>query len=143
MTRKPTFSFNDTDEVGIDQVPLNALILIEDDSEPANGTGSPKLIYLNDKTSIDGATTISELLALTTQWNEVGGGSLSRSVYNFTATAAQTVFTITYDTATNTDVYLNGVKMIDAEQYTLSGNDTLTLENGAQAGDLIELIAFI
>lgn len=56
MNRKPVFSFDNTTSTGIDQVPVNGVILIEDD-----GSG-PRQIVLTDKTGITGTTTIATLL---------------------------------------------------------------------------------
>ena len=54
MIKKPVYTFDTTASTGIDRVPLNALMLIED----SDGTGTPKLIYLNNKDTIDNNTTI-------------------------------------------------------------------------------------
>lgn len=62
MNRKPVFSFDSTTSTGIDQVPVNGVILIEND-----GFG-PRQIVLTDKTGITGATTIADLLALPAQY---------------------------------------------------------------------------
>ena len=68
MTRKPLFSFDTGADVGIDAVPLNGVIYIED----SDGSGTPKIIKLNDKTSITGLTTISDLLTTySAQWGDI------------------------------------------------------------------------
>ena len=66
MVKKTLYTFNNTVDTGIDKVPLNNIIFIED----SDGTGIPKLIDLLDKTSITSVTTIAELLALPSQWTE-------------------------------------------------------------------------
>ena len=65
-----------------------------------------------------------------------------RAVYEFTSTANQTAFSgtdengLTLDLlqANDNDVYLNGVRLIITDDYTVSG-DVLTLVSGAAAGD--------
>ena len=65
-----------------------------------------------------------------------------RAVYEFTSTANQTAFSgvddngLTLDLlqANDNDVYLNGVRLIITDDYTISG-DVLTLVSGAAAGD--------
>ena len=65
-----------------------------------------------------------------------------RAVYEFTSTANQTAFSgvddngLTLDLlqANDNDVYLNGVRLIITDDYTISG-DILTLVSGAAAGD--------
>lgn len=64
MTPKPTFSFDSLTSTGLDKVPLNNIILIED----SNGSGKPKQIIIKDKTGVTAATTVSAFLALTAQW---------------------------------------------------------------------------
>lgn len=65
MNKKHLYSFKDVNTVGIDKVPENSPILIED----SDGTGIPYQIFLVDKTGITGATTINTLLTtLTSQW---------------------------------------------------------------------------
>ena len=65
-----------------------------------------------------------------------------RAVYEFTSTANQTAFsgtdenglTIDLLQANDNDVYLNGVRLIITDDYTISG-DVLTLTSGAASGD--------
>ena len=65
-----------------------------------------------------------------------------RAVYEYTSTANQTAFSgvddngLTLDLlqANDNDVYLNGVRLIITDDYTISG-DVLTLVSGAAAGD--------
>ena len=74
-----------------------------------------------------------------------GPGSIRqgrRAVYEFTSTANQTAFSgtdengLTLDLlqANDNDVYLNGVRLIITDDYTISG-DVLTLTSGAASGD--------
>ena len=74
MVKHPIFIFEDTTSTGLDVVPLNRVILIED----SNGLGDPLLIILIDKTGITAGTTINTLLNLPTLWKDMGsvGGVL-------------------------------------------------------------------
>jgi len=60
---------------------------------------------------------------------------------NFTATAAQTTFTVAY-TVGYIDVYLNGLKLIIGTDVTATNGTSIVLASGAAAGDLIETVAY-
>ena len=53
MQRKILYSFDNTTSTGIDQVPINGVILIE------NSGGLPKFTFVNHKTGVDKFTTIA------------------------------------------------------------------------------------
>jgi hypothetical protein len=61
----------------------------------------------------------------------------------FTATAAQTTFTITggYD-AGFADVYLNGVKLVNGVDVAVTSGTDVVLTVGAAAGDSVDVIAY-
>ncbi len=75
------------------------------------------------------------------------------NVYNYTATAGQTVFTgvdnnsntLSFTAQANCFVFVNGVRIVLGQDYTLTNGNTLTLSVAANAGDLIyiEVIAKI
>lgn len=71
----------------------------------------------------------------------VAGGSASiKSTQTFTATAGQTVFTITGGyTVGLIDVFLNGV-YLSPNQTTATNGTTVTLDDAAVAGDIIDVI---
>ena len=73
-------------------------------------------------------------------WANSTSSGVSFTVTDFTATASQTTFTVTY-TVGLVEVYRNGVKLAIAE-YTASNGTTIVLATGANAGDLIEVVAF-
>jgi len=70
--------------------------------------------------------------------NTASGVSYTKT--DFTATASQTTFTVTY-TVGLVEVYRNGVKLAIAD-YTASNGTTIVLATGATVGDVIEVIAF-
>ena len=73
-----------------------------------------------------------------------GGGSTTRTVYRYVATANQTLFpssgSISY-TVGYVDVFLNGTKL-DSTEFTATNGTTVTLTTGATVSDIVELIAF-
>ena len=73
-------------------------------------------------------------------WVASTSSGVSFTVTDFTATAGQTTFTVTY-TVGLVEVYRNGVKLAQAD-YTASNGTTIVLATGANAGDVIEVVAF-
>jgi hypothetical protein len=73
-------------------------------------------------------------------WAASTSSGVSFVVTDFVATAAQTTFTVTY-TVGLVEVYRNGVKLAIAD-YTASNGTTIVLATGANAGDVIEVVAF-
>lgn len=73
-------------------------------------------------------------------WAASTSSGVSFTVTNFTATAAQTTFTVTYVVGL-VEVYRNGVKLAIAD-YTASNGTTIVLATPANAGDVIEVVAF-
>jgi len=73
-------------------------------------------------------------------WAANSATGASFNVTDFTATASQTTFTVTY-TVGLVEVYRNGVKLAIAD-YTASNGTTIVLATGANVGDVIEVIAF-
>ena len=64
----------------------------------------------------------------------------SRTVTDFTATAGQTTFTVAY-TVGLIDVYRNGVKLAGVD-FTATNGTSVVLATGANAGDIIETVAY-
>jgi hypothetical protein len=58
----------------------------------------------------------------------------------FTATAAQTTFTVSY-TAGLVEVFLNGAKLSGAD-FTATNGTSIVLASGANAGDTVDVIAY-
>ena len=73
-------------------------------------------------------------------WAASTSSGVSFAVTDFTATASQTTFTVTY-TVGLVEVYRNGVKLAQAD-YTASNGTTIVLATPANSGDIIEVVAF-
>jgi len=72
------------------------------------------------------------------------GVASQRIVTTFTATAGQTTFTPSSGYALGyCDVFLNGVKLVNGDDYTAANGTTVVLASGASAGDSVEVVAFI
>tara|TARA_Y100000389_G_scaffold103441_2_gene100331 strand:+ start:14593 stop:15243 length:651 start_codon:yes stop_codon:yes gene_type:complete len=67
--------------------------------------------------------------------------SRQSSKQNATLTEDQTAVTVTGGfSGSSIQVYLNGVKIIQGEDYSLNGTSGITLTQGASAGDIIEFV---
>jgi hypothetical protein len=63
--------------------------------------------------------------------------------HTITATAGQTVFNASGGYAPNyVDVYLNGVKLVDVEDFTATNGLTVTLLSPASLNDVVEIISY-
>jgi len=165
MIRKPIFSFDDTTSTGIDVVPVDSVILIENNT----GIDSPLLIYLFDKTGITSSTTIATLLTLTTQWTLFSAGDLDdldnvtitskqdgdlvmwdassskwinqtvsyMSTTDFTATLNQDTFNITYDPG-GVEVFIDGLKL-RSDEYTASNGTSVVLDVPVAADTWVQI----
>lgn len=72
------------------------------------------------------------------------GVASQRLVNEFTATAGQTTFTPNYYyTIGYVDVYLNGVKLVNEDDFTATNGTTIVLTTGATAGDNVSVVAYI
>ena len=75
-------------------------------------------------------------------WDAIGGGaSFAYNKTSATATASQTTFSATY-TAGYVEVYLNGVKLVSATDFTATNGTSVVLTTGAAAGDSVDIIAY-
>lgn len=71
------------------------------------------------------------------------GVASQRVVTQFTATSGQTTFTPQSGyTVGYLDVFLNGVKLVNGDDYTASNSTNVVLASGASAGDSVELVSF-
>ena len=83
-------------------------------------------------------------------WQNAGSSVNGTSQrYNYTATNAQTTFTgadnngntLAYD-AGYVDVYLNGVKLLNATDVTVTSGSSVVLASGATTGDIVDIVAY-
>ena len=99
-------------------------------------------------TSVAGTGTVSGLTltgTVTTSGSLTLGGNLSIAadmIYDtFTATAAQTIFTAsTTYTSGKIEVFVNGVKMRNATDVTVTSGTTVTFATGLAVGSLVDLV---
>jgi len=62
---------------------------------------------------------------------------------NFTATAGQTTFTLAQGYAVgDVDVFLNGVKLLEGDDYFASTGTTVVLNSPAAVGDFIQVVSY-
>jgi hypothetical protein len=103
------------------------------------------LLFANTTTSLDRLTVGANGYVLASNgtapaWIPNTASGVSFVVTNITASASQTTFTVSY-TVGLIEVYRNGVKLAIAD-YTASNGTTVVLATGANAGDVIEVVAF-
>ena len=114
--------------------------------------------YLGNKTTdpaldnsgnplIEGALYFNTTIDLMRVYNGASWQDASSSVngtanrYNYTATAGQTTFAATYDIG-YVDVYFNGTRLIDGDDFTATNGSTVVLTVGAGLGDSVYIIGF-
>jgi hypothetical protein len=74
-------------------------------------------------------------------WATAAGGASTLQTQEYTATAGQTTFAVTYTAGSIEGVYRNGIKLGTAD-YTASSGTNIVLASGATAGDLICIVSF-
>ena len=119
-------------------------------SDTYQGSGATDPIVRNDGSPLQAGdlffnTTLNEMRNYTgSVWKSAGStinGTSQRQ--SFTATAGQTVFTITggYD-AGFADVYLKGTKLQNGVEVDVSSGTDVVLALGATAGDIVDVVAY-
>jgi len=124
-------TFTTAYDVGGIQVFLNGVRLQDSDFTATNGS---TIVLASGAAAND---------VLSIQKFELGSIHVTAAVLTdaeFTATANQTTFTTNY-TAGTIQVFLNGIKLQDAD-YTATNGTTVVLAVGADAGDLLEVQKF-
>jgi hypothetical protein len=99
-----------------------------------NGTNSATRL------GIGASTYVLTSNGTTAAWATPPGSSVL-NITDFTATASQTSFTVTYTVGLVEGVYRNGVKLGLAD-YTATSGTAIVLASGATAGDLIQVVYF-
>jgi len=101
----------------------------------ASGTGTTKTITINASGSGGGGSS---------------GGDAANALdgFKYTATAGQTVFTDSDDNGSvlsyekhlaNLQVFLNGILLVETDDYTETDSSTLTLATGADSDDILQI----
>ena len=70
-----------------------------------------------------------------------GNSAIVRQTYSLTSETTELSFSAGYIVG-YVDVYLNGVKLIDTEDYEATNASTITLTTAAPSGDVIEVVAY-
>ena len=70
-----------------------------------------------------------------------GGGGLNYQRNSFTATAGQTTFTVTYNTA-NVQVFVNGI-LLATTDYTATNGTSVVLGTGAGLNSIVDVITWV
>jgi hypothetical protein len=86
------------------------------------------------------AAALNDIIEVYKYGSEYIPNNALRTVNTFTATAAQTTFSVTYSVGL-LDVFYNGSKLAAAE-YTATNGTTVVFANACTAGDIIEIIAY-
>jgi hypothetical protein len=75
-------------------------------------------------------------------WQAAGSsvnGTSERQTY--TATSGQTTFSVTYDPG-YVDVFLNGLKLLVATDFTATSGTSIILTTGATTGDIVDIVSY-
>ena len=76
-------------------------------------------------------------------WTVDASSVTTRVIQKFTATASQTAFTVTGGyTVGMVDVFLNGIKLDNAVDFTATDGSVVTLAAGAAVGDIVEVYKY-
>ena len=112
------------------QVYLNGILLVDSaDYVATNGTS----VVLNSGVADSGHhVNIVAYETLAT------GGATTITTTAFTATAGQTTFTTDY-TAGKINVYLNGILLVDSDDYTASNGTSIVLSTAAVLNDIVQV----
>jgi len=74
-------------------------------------------------------------------WVPFNQTQVGRIQETFTATAAQSEFTVNYD-PNIVDVYLNGFKLVKGSDFTGSNGTSITVSPALAAGDILEVVSY-
>ena len=97
-------------------------------------------LYTSGSTGTSGQVLQSNGSGSAPSWVAASGAS-ALNIQDFTATAAQTTFTLTYTVGLVEGVYRNGIKLGQAD-YTATSGTAIVLATGAIVGDLIQVVYF-
>jgi hypothetical protein len=121
--------------VGVVALGLPALTSGQAGTTFGSGTQTPQIV-------VDAYGRIVSIQATTITGGSAGIGATTYNRQSTTATAGQTIFTVTGGyTVGFLQVYLNGV-LLNASDYTASNGTSFTLVAGASVGDIVESFAY-
>jgi len=143
MLNKPIISFTNNTNTGIDVVPINSLVYIDD----SDGVGNSRFIIVKDNTMMTSTSTIADFINYGSYkdispylGNAPAGMRVNQD--EFISTDLQTVFTIPNDYInTETMVFINGIKLKDIDWSILSVN-SISLNIKTRAKDVISIMTF-
>ena len=105
------------------------------------GISSFQQVVLNGSVSAGGTTgTNGQYLVSTGDGVSWASAAAIRTDNNYTATAGQTTFNLTY-TVGLIDVYVNGVRLTDSD-YTASNGTSVVFNEGLFGGESVDIIAY-
>lgn len=109
-------------------------------NQSVTGTLTLKTVSANGSTGTSGQVLTSN--GTSTYWSTVSSGSTGVR-QQYTANGTQTVFTVTGGyTATQLDVYVNGVKLYNGTEVDVSSGNTFTISSAPPNGALIEVAGY-
>ena len=123
-------------EIGYVDVYLNGVKLTADLYTSTSGTS----IILNDGAAANDVIEIISFTFIEPSEADSANNIANKASSKYTATNGQTSFAATYEIG-YVDVYLNGVKLTD-DLYDATSGSAVILNDGAAAGDIVEIIAF-
>jgi len=123
-------------ELGYVDVYLNGVKLTADLYTATSGTS----IVLNDGAAANDVIEIVSFTFIEPSEAVSANNIANKASSKYTATDGQTSFAATYEIG-YVDVYLNGVKLTD-DLYDATSGSAVILNDGAAAGDIVEIIAF-
>mgnify|MGYP006268717275 CR=1 FL=1 len=109
-------------------------------NQSVTGTLTIKAVSANGSTGTSGQVLTSN--GTSTYWSSVSSGATGVR-QQYTANGSQTVFTVTGGyTATQLDVYVNGVKLYNGTEVDVSNGSTFTISSAPPNGALIEVAGY-
>ena len=111
-------------------------------------TTATTLNFVGDNVTASG-TGATKTITITGSSGGSDGTPITIITYEYTATAGQTTFSGSDDnsaslayTAGNIFVYLNGVLLVDTDDYTATNGTSVVLQSGAAVNDKLQIAAF-
>ena len=143
MITKPIVRFPSKTSLGIELVPKNSLVFVDD----YNGEGNNRFFIVLDNSMMTNTSTIDDFLNLGT-FKDIGSGAIDGPVgvqvrqYELISELNQTIFAIDENYINEfTMVFLNGVKL-KRNQWDYLSDNSITLNIQIRKNELISIMAF-